>query len=110
MSVTTPLEAVVERLDQLLTEETTALRRLDSDSIEQLTERKAALLRELGGVSREGATRDTLRLVAQVREKALTNQLLLVHARDMVRGVIDRMAPSFEPHNPSGARLLQVRG
>lgn len=111
MNAPTPLEAIVHRLDELLTEESGALRRMDSDKIVELSDAKAEILRELGGASRSGASRETLQLVARVREKALANQLLLVHARDLIRGLVQSMgAVSVDGKTPGAARLLEVRG
>jgi hypothetical protein len=101
------IETVVRELDDLLNEETAALKRLDHETIDALTSRKVILLRRMGAASRAHVSPAALPLIADVRQKALNNQLLLVHARDLIRGVLETWAPHRV--GASGA-LLEVRG
>ncbi len=110
MNIQTPLAQAVELLNQLLLEETEALRRLDHETLDSLTERKVALLRELATVNRAGADRETLRAISLVRDRALNNQMLMVHARDLTQGVFDRMTGNTHGTKAGGSRLLEVRG
>lgn len=74
---------------RILDEENTALRALDAAAIERAATRKTELdhqIRELvATVKPDPADRD---LIEGVRQSALENQLLLVHARNSVRSVL----------------------
>ncbi len=105
-----PLYEAVHRLNQLLILETEALRCLDHEALDTLTDQKVALLRELANVSRTGADRETLRSISMLRDRALTNQMLMVHARDLTQGVFDRITGNEHGEKSRGARLLEVRG
>ena len=100
----------VERLHQILMEETDALRRLDHQTLDQLTSRKVELVDELSHMSRAGADAGTLKMLAFVRERALVNQMLMVHARDLTQGVFDAMTGNAYGVRGGGARLLEVKG
>lgn len=100
----------MESLNDLLVEETEALRRLDHKALDALTDRKVELLRELAQVNRNDASHETLRRIARVRNLALTNQMLMVHARDLTQGVFDRLTGNAHGGRVAGARLLEVRG
>jgi flagellar biosynthesis/type III secretory pathway chaperone len=85
----TSIGAVLADLETLLAQEREALKRLDTDSIESITERKARLERELRELSEAcdltGAERE---VAGRIREAAQANQLLLVHARACVRNAL----------------------
>lgn len=105
------LESVLSDLDDLLNEESRALSSLDHQEIERIADRKTDLLRRLSKADREGVTKETLRRTALVRQRALNNQLLMVHARDLIRGVIDAWnPPSYDKRGTPPPRLLAVRG
>lgn len=110
MSQSASLGRVVAELDLLLQEETQALRHLDHSALDALTDRKVALLRELASASREGASQELTRALLKVRERALTNQMLTVHARDLTRGVFERLTGSENGKKAGQGRLLEVRG
>lgn len=97
----------MDELNDLLGAEREALRRMDPLEIEALTVQKVALLGRLSAAPREGATPAFVRELARLREVALQNQLLLVHARDLTRGVVDTLVPGRTSGRGS---LLEVRG
>lgn len=100
----------VERLNDLLMQETEALRRLDHETLDSLTASKVALLRELSVVDRSRTDAATLRAISLVRDRALNNQILMVHARDLTRGVFDTLTGIAPGSRTSSPRLLELRG
>jgi hypothetical protein len=93
-----PARAVLLELAQLLICEKEALVLLDREAIESHAARKleldaalqaAALAQPLAASEKE--------LLAQVREAALANQLLLAHARSCVQGVLSLLGPGNMP-------------
>lgn len=74
----------VERLDALLREERAAIRRMDGAAIEALTTEKEALVRAM--LRADPETREALRARAPSLRR---NLLLLTHARDCLRDVLD---------------------
>jgi hypothetical protein len=105
------LEIVLCELDNLLSEETKALGVLDYEEIERIAGEKTELLRRLSKADRAGVSKETLRRTAMVRQKALHNQLLMVHARDLIRGVLDAWEPpAYDGRGTAPPRLLAMRG
>lgn len=102
-----PFETVLAELDELLSEEGRALQDLDHGAIDGLTARKLALLDKIGRTPRDASSPRVTALLTQLRQRALNNQLLIVHARDLVRGVIETSAPL---RAGNGGSLLEVRG
>ncbi len=87
---------LLEELEVVLGEETLALRKLDGPELDRLADRKRAIE---DGLKAAGPLAQADRAIAErVRHAALSNQMLLVHARDTVRGLIATMtgAPSME--------------
>jgi hypothetical protein len=83
-------------LEQLLEEETGALRKLDRDAIDRIAAAKLEVCERLshtahraGSSLPDGAAPERRAQLDRIRQKALYNQVLLVHARDSVRGVLD---------------------
>lgn len=101
------MEQLLGELDGLLASEREALRRMDPMQIEGLSVEKVALLGRLAAASREGVAPETVGELARLRELALQNQLLLVHARDLTRGVVETLSPG---HQGGRGSLLEVRG
>lgn len=101
-------------LERLLEEETAALRKLDKDAIDRIATAKSELCDRLTASAARhplSGQADRLRL-ERIRHKALHNQVLLVHARDSVRGVIALFTgESAVPgsRNSSDGRRLSVR-
>jgi hypothetical protein len=109
------LDDSLGELERLLEEETAALRELDRDAIDRIAqsklvvcERLSARARTNGPTSSARATADRSRL-DRIRHKALYNQVLLVHARDSVRGVLALLtgetSGSSRPGSSDGHRL-----
>lgn len=98
MSTPSSITPILLELELLLGAERQALKRLDADEIEQHAVRKLELLDALtrllppGGPSGEDAL-----ALSRIRDQQLTNQLLLVHLRDCVRGVISVATGAFRP-------------
>lgn len=83
------LRTTLDEIERVLESERLALRVLDLSGIEQASEKKRELERRLRdsafNLALSGDDRDRIR---RVRETALANQLLLVHARACVRGAL----------------------
>ena len=88
----------LQELQRLLALEKDALVRLDRDAIEAFAARKleldAALKEHTANVPLSALDKD---LLVSVREAALSNQLLLAHARSCVQGVLSLLAPVNAP-------------
>ncbi|OQX69251.1 MAG: hypothetical protein B6A08_06060 [Sorangiineae bacterium NIC37A_2] len=87
-------ESWLVELGELLMKERAALQRMDALGVEAASAEKLALLERLEGKERAEATPEALRELARLREVALENQLLLVHARDLLRGAVESLGPS----------------
>ena len=88
----------LQELQRLLALEKDALVRLDRDAIEAFAARKL----ELDAALKEHVARSPLsaldkELLEGVRQAALSNQLLLAHARSCVQGVLSLLAPVNAP-------------
>ena len=101
------LREVIESLSVLLYEETEALRHLDHEALEAITIRKQSLLAVVESTSHRESDEATIRALRSLRQKALMNQVLMVHARDLAQGLINTM--TMRP-TQGGGRLLHVRG
>lgn len=83
------LKATLEELELLHRDEASALRRLARDRIDELTDKKLALwgrLQALTEVVKPGA--EDRASLERIRRAALFNQILLHHARDAVRSIL----------------------
>jgi flagellar biosynthesis/type III secretory pathway chaperone len=102
------LPPLLAELEQVLVEESAALKRLDRAAIDRAAEAKERILAglassglKLDATQREGAER--------IRKHALRNQMLLAHARDSVRQVLG--TASGRPSSPVlGGLRLDMRG
>ena len=111
------LKATLVELEQLHLDEAIALRRLAKDEIDTLTDRKLAAwdrLRELAAVSPPGPEeRATLE---RIRRAALPNQILLHHARDAIRSILQSasgqalVTPSQRPVAVQDGLRVNFRG
>lgn len=88
-----PWQTWLAELGDLLTKERAALGRMDAQGVEAVAAEKLELLARLEAADRAEATPQALRELARLREIALENQLLLVHARDLLRGVVEALGP-----------------
>lgn len=96
-------------LSALLAAENAALKKLDHDALVDLAAKKLLVtdaLKALGSVSFD---LDDKKQLEQIRAGALQNQLLLVHARDTVRQVLDQVAGRSGFPSSGGVRL-DLRG
>ena len=85
----TELKATLDELELLHRDEAAALRRLARDEIDELTDKKLALwerLRTVTAVVKPGP--DERASLERIRRAAISNQILLHHARDAVRSVL----------------------
>lgn len=101
------LNAVLGELDLLLLAESEALRKLDHRTLDELTNQKLDLLERLSRVDRSTASQEGVARLGRARELAFHNQLLLVNARELVRGVLQLSASS---RVGNGGTLLEIRG
>jgi hypothetical protein len=112
------LERVLQELEKLLPLEETALLELDEEAIEASTGIKETLFDQLRrALETERPTPQHRARLEQLRAAQLKNQLLLVHARDAVRGALSlalgQSTPArFTPaaNRPTDAAVLSVRG
>jgi hypothetical protein len=93
-----PARSVLLELSDLLEAERAALISLDRDAIEGFAARKLELDQALLSATSEvklGASEKAL--LERVRQNALSNQLLLAHARSCVQGVLSLLTPANTP-------------
>lgn len=96
---------LLEQLEQLLAEEKEALTKLDRDTIERLAKAKLQVDERLNAVVKLCPLDEShLTLLKRVKSEALANQLLLVHARACVQGVLSLFAPEVNPGYSGGRR------
>lgn len=93
-----PASELLMELERLLSSERDALVRLDRDAIEAFATRKLELDAELRRlVAAQPLVVSERALLERVRQAALSNQLLLAHARSCVQGVLTLLAPANAP-------------
>jgi flagellar biosynthesis/type III secretory pathway chaperone len=93
-----PARSVLIELSDLLEAERSALVSLDREAIEGFATRKLELDQALARAAAEvklGAPERAL--LERVRQSALSNQLLLAHARSCVQGVLSLLTPVNTP-------------
>jgi hypothetical protein len=100
-------------LERLLLEEADALKRLDRESIDRLSQEKLAVSAELGKLGAPQTEHGPL--LERIKHRALMNQLLLVNARDCVRGVVELATgavatPGYGNERQTGRPRLDIRG
>ncbi|MFO0565970.1 MAG: hypothetical protein U0263_09930 [Polyangiaceae bacterium] len=110
------VETLLRRLEHVLAEEHAALSKLDIQAVEQAARDKSELGERLRRVDRSGNPVSAARL-ERVRRRLLRNQVLLVHARDTTRGLIQLHTggptPSYGPGGVvrlSGHARLSTKG
>jgi hypothetical protein len=111
------LKATLEELESLHRDESLALRRLSRDQLDELTDRKLALwerLRVVSSTTPPGA--DERASLERIRRLALSNQILLHHARDAVRTILQTASgqvlstPSNRPSVVQDGLRVDFRG
>jgi flagellar biosynthesis/type III secretory pathway chaperone len=93
-----PARSVLMELADLLEAERAALVSLDRGAIEGFANRKLELdaaLQQAVSEAKLGASEQAL--LDRVRQSALSNQLLLAHARSCVEGVLSLLTPANTP-------------
>lgn len=94
---------ILAEFEEILSAEAIALRSLDRDAIDAAALRKLELDDELRSAVRTQSVEQQDRATLQrVRQRALANQLLLVHARSCLLGVLS-MATGQSFENPYGS-------
>jgi flagellar biosynthesis/type III secretory pathway chaperone len=81
------VSVILEELEKVLTDEHRALRVLDHDAIEHASAQKLSLDARLRAADASKTAADLPKL-KRVRRMALDNQLLIVHARACLQGII----------------------
>jgi hypothetical protein len=111
------LKATLLELERLHEEEAVALRRLSKDEIDALTDRKLVAwerLRAVAGTSPPGP--EDRAALERIRRAALLNQILLHHARDAVRTILQSasgqalVTPSQRPLAVQDGLRVNFRG
>jgi hypothetical protein len=111
------LKATLDELESLHRDESLALRRLSRDQLDELTDRKLALwerLRVVSSTTPPGA--DERASLERIRRLALSNQILLHHARDAVRTILQTASgqalgtPSNRPSVVQDGLRVDFRG
>ena len=84
------MHEILKELEHVLVEERSAIRKLDTSNIELAATKKTELEAKLSAAIAAGkkATKDDHAVLERVRQAARANQLLLVHARACIRGVV----------------------
>ena len=102
---------VLRDLESLLDNEELALKKLDSRLVEELTQQKSNIEVQLRAAIEKDAPQPGQHdeSISRVRDKAQRNQMLTVHARAIVRGILDeagiKSAPtSFVPGRQAPAQ------
>lgn len=111
------LQMVLDELETLHREETVALRQMSRESIDDLTDRKLTLWDRLRAVSNEHPPGPEHRATLErIKRTALLNQILLHHARDAVRTILQNASgqpistPSNRPAAVQGGMRVDFRG
>lgn len=93
-----PAVPVLDALEALLAEERTALIRLDAEAIAAFASQKLELDAQLRAAVEQSPLGESEReQLERVRGRALSNQLLLAHARSCVQGVLSLLSPNASP-------------
>jgi hypothetical protein len=111
------LKAILVELEKLHQDEALALRRLSKQEIDELTDRKLATwerLRAVAAVSPPGP--EDRAALERIRRAALLNQILLHHARDAIRNILQSASgqalasPSQRPAAVQDGLRVDFRG
>jgi hypothetical protein len=96
-------------LSVLVAAENVAVRKLDHDALVELAAKKLEVTEALKALGAASFDQNDKQQLEQIRAGALQNQLLLVHARDTVRQVLDQVA-GRSGFPSSGGMRLDLRG
>lgn len=102
------LKVTLEELELLHRDEASALRRLARDKIDELTDKKLALWERLRVVTADVKPGPEDRATLErIRRAAISNQILLHHARDAVRSILQAASgqiPGLPSPRPSAVQ------
>jgi hypothetical protein len=103
----------LQDLERLLMDEHEALKKFDHEAVGRLSLEKLEVANQLGSLGKPREQHGPL--LERIRERALMNQLLLVNARDCVRGIIElatgSMQAGYGAERPQQAPArLNIRG
>jgi hypothetical protein len=111
------LKTTLAELERLHAEETLALRTLSRDAIDLLTERKLELWQKLREVTAHVTPQAEDRAcLERLKRAALLNQMLIHHARDAVRTILQSttgqplVSESSRPHAVQDGLRVDFRG
>jgi hypothetical protein len=111
------LVTTLDELEELHRAEAAALRSLSRDALDELTDRKLALWERLRAITAKVAPGPAERAsLERIRRAALLNQILLHHARDAVRSILQSasgqtlVTPSNRPTALAGGLRVDFRG
>jgi hypothetical protein len=101
------LQTTLDELEELHRAEVEVLRRLSRDQLDELIDRKLVLWERLHALTTETKPGPEARAqLERIRSAALRNQVLLHHARDAVRTILQSASGqplSSPPGRPAGA-------
>jgi hypothetical protein len=102
----------LQDLERLLMDEHEALKKFDHEAVGRLSVEKLEVANHLGALGKPEKQHGPL--LERIRERALMNQLLLVNARDCVRGIIElatgAVQAGYGSERPQTPARLNIRG
>jgi hypothetical protein len=102
---THPARPVLEALEALLSQERAALIALDREAIDAFASEKLELDQRLRDSVRDAALgAEEREYLGRIRAQALSNQLLLAHARSCVQGILSLLSPHAAPAYGNGTQ------
>ncbi len=111
------LKTTLLELEQLHAQEALALRALDRDALDGTTDQKVRLWERLKAVTEQVSPQAEDRAqLERIRQAALLNQILLHHARDAVRTILENATgvalapPSNRPHAVQDGLRVDFKG
>ncbi len=111
------LKTTLDELEALHRAEATALRRMSRDELDELIDRKLLLWERLRTLTDQHKPGPEARVqLERIRSAALHNQVLLHHARDAVRTILQNASgqalstPSSRPSAIQGGMRVDFRG
>lgn len=111
------LRKTLDELESLHAIEAVALRNLSRDSLDELTDKKLALWEKLRTITAEVAPGPEERAsLERIKRAALLNQILLHHARDAIRTILQSASgqllasPSLRPTAVQDGSRVDFRG
>ncbi len=105
-------EEIIDQLEDLLEQESVALRILNRDALERITDEKLRLSEALSRFVSAGSANEELHSrLDRIRQRAGANQLLIAHARSCVRGILGLVtgqSEGYEPRHPNASTPSRV--